>query len=202
LPGACDVAVQVRSAVLDRGEPMLALDTLGTVGAEKARPRCPQIPATITVRLSGFEGDGAAVRARVDQILPSPEDYLRAYGVAFDVSAPGSEPALAAATESRADTGNEERRLGRRVTTWPRRLFWVDPIHRHPRVRHQGEVEFEAVVGADGRAYRPRILGSLGREHVAAIERVLPMWRFEPARAGREPVPAYHSSRVVLQILQ
>lgn len=92
--------------------------------------------------------------------------------------------------------------MGRRVTTWPRKLFWVDPAYRDPghRVRHEGEVEFEAVVGADGRLYRPQIRGGLDKVHIAAIERVLPMWRFEPARAGKDPLPAHVESRLVFRI--
>src|SRR5687767_12045223 len=46
LPGACDAAVQVRSAVLEKGGPRLVLEAIGAAGAEKAHPRCRQIPAT------------------------------------------------------------------------------------------------------------------------------------------------------------
>jgi hypothetical protein len=35
---------------------------------------------------------------------------------------------------------------------------------------------------------------------VAAIERVLPMWRFDPARAGADPMPAHFASRLVFRI--
>jgi|SRR5436309_7366443 len=200
LPGACDAAVDVRSARLEKGSPFLVLETLGTPGVERARSRCKTVPATITLNLTGFGADTPAqVTARLDQLLPTPDGYLRAYGVAFDLP-PAGEPAVAASNETTAP--DEERRLGRRVTSWPRKLFWVDPIYRDPRhiVRHEGEVEFEAVVGADGRVYRPRIVTSLEKEHVSAIQRVLPMWRFEPARAGKDAVPARLASRLVFRI--
>lgn len=200
LAGACDAAVEVRSAVLDKGSPRLALETLGAPSVGKARPRCKAVPATITLSMTGFERDSPAqVTARLDQIVPTPEGYLRAYGVAFDPAPPG-EPAVVASSETNAP--DEERRLGRRVTTWPRMLLEVDPAYRDPRhrVRHEGEVEFEAVVGADGRLYRPRIITGLVKEHVAAIQRVLPLWRFEPARAGKDPVAARLSSRLVFHI--
>jgi len=200
LSGACDAAVEVKSAVLEKGSPRLVLETVGAPNVEKARPRCKAFPATITLSMTGFEADPPAqVGARIDQILPAPEGYLRAYGVNFDLPS-GAEPTVAASAESNAP--DEERRLGRRVTTWPRKLFWVDASYRDPRhrVRHEGEVEFEAVVGADGRLYRPRIITGLEKEHVAAIERVLPMWRFEPARAGKDPVPARLSSRLIFRI--
>jgi hypothetical protein len=72
---------------------------------------------------------------------------------------------------------------------------------RDPRVRHEGEIEFEAVVGADGRIYRPVLKGGLDPQHLAAIRRVLPMWRFEPARAGQEALPAYHTVKTVFRIM-
>jgi hypothetical protein len=200
LPGACDAAVQVRSAVLQKGAPVLVLESLGVPNAERARPRCKAHPATITLSVTGYESDPPAqVVGRLDQVLPTPDGYLRAYGVPFDLASV-AEPAVAASSQTNAP--DEERRLGRRVTTWPRKLFWVDPAYRDPghRVRHEGEVEFEAVVGADGRLYRPRIRGGFDKAHVAYIERVLPMWRFEPARAGRDPLPAHVESRLVFRI--
>ena len=200
LRGACDVAVEVKSAALDKGSPRLALETIGTPNTESARPRCGTVPPRITLALTGYERDAAGVVAgRIEQVLPTPEQYLRAYGVTFDLAA-APEPKVAASTPHHVNSTDDERRLERRVTAWPRKLFWVDPTLRDPRVRHEGEVEFEAVVGADGRLYRPAIHGGLDARHVAAIERVLPMWRFEPARAGKDPVPAYHTGRMVFRI--
>lgn len=200
LPGACDVAVEVKSAVLEKGAPRLVLEAIGMPNAERARPRCAAHPATITLGLTGYERDAAGtIVGRLDQVLPTPEQYLRAYGVSFDLPA-GSEPAVAASTVEHTGPTNDELRLQRRVTVWPKRIFWVDPTLHDPRVRHEGEVEFEAVVGADGRLYRPALKGGLDPHHIAAIRRVLPMWRFEPARAGQEALPAYHTGRMVFRI--
>ena len=200
LPGACDVAVEVKSAVLEKGAPRLVLETIGSPNTERARARCTAYPATITLTLTGYERDAAGtIVGRLDQVLPTPDQYLRAYGVTFEIPA-GKEPAAAASTPQHAESTDEERRLERRVTAWPKRLFWVDATLRDPRVRHEGEVEFEAVVGADGRLYRPRFRAGLDPHHLTAIRRVLPMWRFEPARAGKDPLPAYHDSRLVLRI--
>ena len=201
LPGACDAAVQVRSAVLEKGGPRLVLEALGAAGAEKAHPRCGNIPATITLSLTGFGGDSGPVVGRLDQVLPTPEGYLRAYGVPFDRAA-GSEPAVAASSVNQTNATDQERRLEGRLTAPPRKLFWVDPIYRDPRraVRYEGEVEFEGVVGVDGRLYRPRVRSSLDKAHVAAVERVLPMWRFEPARTGKDLTPAHVLSRLVFRI--
>ena len=200
LRGTCDVAVEVKSAVLDKGAPRLLLEPIGSPATDKGRPRCGTVPATITLSLTGYERDASGVVVgRLDQILPTPEGYLRAYGITVDAAAPG-EPAVAASNPQHVNSTDDERRLERRVTTWPKRLFWVDPTLRDPRVRHEGEVEFEAVVGADGRIYRPQIKGGLEAHHIAAIKRALRSWRFEPARAGREPIPAYHTGRMVFTI--
>jgi hypothetical protein len=201
LSGACDVAVEVKSAVLDKGAPRLSLETIGMPMTERARPRCKSFPGLITLTLAGYERDAAGtVVGRLDQILPTPEQYLRAYGVTFDRPA-GSEPAVAASSPDHTGPTNDELRLQRRVTVWPRKVFWVEPAMRDPRVRHEGEIEFEAVVGADGRLYRPALRGGLDPQHMAAIRRVLPMWRFEPARAGQEALPAYHTVKSVFRIL-
>lgn len=201
LPGACDAAVEVRSAVLEKAGPRLVLETLGAAAAEKARPRCRPIPATITLTLTGFGGDTGAIVGRLDQILPTPEGYLRAYGIPFDRPA-GAEPGLAASSVDQANATDAERRLEVRLTARPQRLFWVDPIYRDPRhaVQYEGEAEVEGVVGADGRLYRTRVRGSLDKAHVAAVQRVLPMWRFEPARTGKDLTPAHVLSRLVFRI--
>ena len=201
LPGACDAAVEVRSAVAEKGGARLALESLGAANVEKARPRCRHIPPTITLSLTGFGGDSRAVSGRLDQILPTPEGYLRAYGVTFERPA-GTEPAVAASSVNQINATDQERRLEGRLTAPPARLFWVDPIYRDPRhaVQYEGEVEVEGVVGTDGRLYRTQVRGSLEKAHVAAVQRVLPMWRFEPARTGKEPTPAHVLSRLVFRI--
>src|SRR5688572_14202582 len=201
MPGACDAAVVVKSAVLDKDGPRLVLDAVGAANAENGRPRCRRIPPAITLSLAGFGGDSNAVIGRLDQILPTPEGYLRAYGVTFDRPA-GAEPTLAAAGAHQNDATDQERRLEGRLTAQPRRLFWVDPIYRDPRgaVKYEGEVEIEGVVGTDGRLYRTKVRGSLEKAHVAAIQRVLPMWRFEPARTGNDLTPAHVLSRLAFRI--
>ena len=198
--GTCDVAVEVRSAVLEKGAPRLVLEPIGIPATEKARPRCRAVPGLITLTMTGYERDPAGqITSRLDQLLTTPEGYLRAYGTTFDL-APGTEPAVAASTPHHENSTDEERRLERRVTSWPHRILWVDPALRDPQVRYEGEVEFEAVVGADGRVYRPQVHGGLDKRHVDAIKRAFPLWRFEPARAGKDPVPAYQTDRLVFRI--
>jgi hypothetical protein len=201
MAGACDAAVVVRSAVLEKDGPRLVLESIGTANTEKTRTRCRRIPPTITLGMNGFGGDTGAANGRLEQILPTPEGYLRAYGIPFDRPA-GAEPVLAASSVDQATATDAERRLEVRLTAKPRRLFWVDPIYRDPRgaVKYEGEVEIDGVVGADGRLYRSRVRGSLDKAHVAAIQRTLPMWRFEPGRMGNDYAAAHVLSRLAFRI--
>ena len=96
----------------------------------------------------------------------------------------------------------QERTRGRRVTSWPKVLLSVEPWYRDPsgRVQHEGEVELEAIVGTDGRLHRPSLRTSLSTRHERAVLRVLPHWRFEPARRTDEPVGVRILLRPVLHI--
>ena len=202
LPGTCDAAVQVRSAVVDKAGARLVLETIGTVAADdKPRPRCRRVPPSITLTMTGFSGESDVV-GRLDQVLPTPEGYLRAYGVTFD-RPPGAEPALAAASVDQVGASDQERRLEGRLTARPRRLFRVDPIYRDPRgkVKYEGEVEIEGVVGIDGRLYDGRVIGGLGgSEDEQRVRELLPMWRFEPGRRGNDLVPVKVKERLVFRI--
>src|SRR5207247_504236 len=85
-------------------------------------------------RPSGFDAGAstADLEAGLAPVLQTPEAYLRARGVTFDVSAgkPPGEPTP-----------------DHFVTVKPVRLLWIDPVRLDParRVRHEGEVEVEGV---------------------------------------------------------
>ena len=69
------------------------------------------------------------------------------------------------------DASEAERRLARAVVAWPRQLLSVDAFYRDPsgKARHERLVGFEAVVGTDGRIYKPQVKVSIDRAHEAAI---------------------------------
>jgi hypothetical protein len=173
----------VRGAAFEKGEARLTLDTVGLPKAGGREPRCKRLPPAVQLTLTGFPpaADGASVTARVDDVIPTPDAYLRAKGTAFD-RAPGGPPAEVAS--ELADASGDERRLAREVETWPRPLLSVDPVYLDTsgRVRYEGLVELEAVVGTDGRLYRPQLKTPLGPAHETAVLGALPFWRFEPAR--------------------
>jgi hypothetical protein len=139
------------------------------------------------------------VTARIDELLLTPEAYLRAKGTAFD--RPSGDPPSEVASQL-PDASQAERRLGRTVVAWPRRLLFVDATHRDPsrRARHERLVGFEAVVGTDGRLHSPQVKLSIDPAHEAAIQGALSFWRFEPARRTDAPVGARVPLEIVLRV--
>jgi len=193
LAGECDVVVKVREARFDRGNAALTLDMLGRprLARRGAREeRCGDDQAQTVLTVSGFDpaAPNADLEAGLGPILQTPEAYMRARGVTFDI------PAGKAPGEPAPD---------HRVTVKPLRLFWVDAVRPDParRVRHEGEVEIEGVVGIDGRLYDGRVLSGLGgsgdEQRVLAL---LPLWRFEPGRQDTSLVPVKVKERTVFRI--
>ncbi len=190
--GECDVVAQVRQARFDGSTAVFTLEPLGRPRLAKRgarQERCGSDQAQILLNVSGF--DAAATTADLEgplgQVLQTPEAYLRDHGVAFDIAA-GKPPA-----EPTADHF---------ITTRPLRLMWFDTIRQDParRVHHEGEVEVEGLVGADGRFYDVRLLNALGSEDEQRIRALLPLWRFEPGLRGGDRVPVKVRERMVFRI--
>ena len=190
--GECDVVVKVREARFDRGTAVLTTTMLGRPrlahrGAREERCGNDQPQTVLTV--SGFDAGAstADLEAGLAPVLQTPEAYLRARGVTFDVSAgkPPGEPTP-----------------DHFVTVKPVRLLWIDPVRLDParRVRHEGEVEVEGVVGADGRFYDARLLTTLGSDDEQRVRELLPLWRFEPGKRGNDAVPVKVRERLVFRI--
>jgi hypothetical protein len=96
---------------------------------------------------------GADLDARLEAALQTPEAYLAAKGVSFELS-PAELPGEIASRGS--DGPAAEISLGRRVSAWPEPLLELEVWYGDPsgRVRHLGQVEVDAVVGVDGRLHR------------------------------------------------
>jgi len=193
--GSCDVAVHIRVVTFEKGTARFSLDTIGLPKADGQAPRCPRAQPGLALLVEGLEGvDASEARTRVDEMLQTPEAYLKAKGVTFDLP-PGEVPTEVASKVVSA--GAAEQGLGRLVTAWPRALLTVDPWYYDAsgRVRQEGEVEVEVVVGTDGRIHQPRVTTGMGSSHERAVLRALPLWRFEPARREAGPLGA----RILLQ---
>lgn len=201
----CDIAVEIQRAAIDKGTLTLALQYVGLpeiAGKGRRGASCREVPPVRSLAVSGLEpGAGAeGVAAVVDRLLPTAEAYLAAHGVAFDLAASDDDTPLAARPS--AEGTEAERRLGRQVSAWPKNLLAVHPAYSDAsgRIRHEGEVAFAAVVGADGRLHRTRILTPLSEAHERHVLRALSLWRYEPARKGEERVAARIEGRLTFRI--
>ena len=192
LTGECDVVVAVRAGAFERGTARLTLHTVGRprVPRRGARQeRCGDDRPEIVLAVSGFEPGASAadLEGVLGQVLQTPEAYLGARGLAFDLPA-GSAP--------------EKPTPEALVTARPERRLWTEAVYQDParRVRHEGTVELEAVVGTDGRLHDVRLLTTLSLEHEESVRRVLPLWRFEPGRRGKDPAPVQVREQLVFRI--
>jgi hypothetical protein len=201
LTGECDVAVRVRRVTFDKGTTRFALETVGLPRVGERRVRCKSVEPAIPLVLTGAPSKPVTPElvARIDQVLLTPEAYLRSRGSAFN-HPPGDAPSEVASQQPDANEG--ERRLARGVVAWPRLLLSVDAMVRAPSGLPHFErlVTVEAVVGTDGRLHRPQTKTSLDPPHEAAVRAALPFWRFEPARRADAPVGARVPLEVVLRV--
>jgi len=201
MTGACDVAVRVRSVAYDSGTARFTLLSVGQPRVGERRVRCKRLEPGMQLTLTGFPTGPVSpeVVARIDEVLLTPEAYLKAKGTAFDRPAGGAPSEVAS---QQPDAGEAERRLARAVVAWPRLLLFVDATYRDPSGRrgHERLVGFEAVVGTDGRLYRPQLKVSIDRAHDTAIQSALSFWRFEPARRSDAPVGARVPLEIVLRV--
>ena len=212
--GTCDVAVEVRHARFDRGTAVLTMDMIGRprlVGRGARQERCGDDQAQIVVSVSGFDpaASTADLEAGLADVFHTPEQYLRAYSVSYELPPPPREETSkgeSTSVESKAykvpalkvDVPVAEHHLTKKVA----KVLWVDPIVRDPagKISHEAEVQLRAVVGWDGRVYEPKVATPLSDDHERRVLRVLPLWRFQPARRGADPAAAQVLERMVFRI--
>jgi hypothetical protein len=203
---ACGSAVEVKRAALVDG--VLRLD-LEHVGSPRLAGRTGKdvdsacgAAAAYGLAVSGFTGLATAsvVEESLAKLLVTPEAFLQARGVTFDHAAV-DDPGIAATRDVPGSTA-EERSLGRKVTAWPKPLFSVSPdvFLGRKELRSESEVEFDGVVGPDGRLHRVKVTTPLSASHVTLVERALGLWRFEPAATKDGPVSAKVSLRTSLRV--
>ena len=201
LTGACDVAVKVRGLAFDKGTVRFSLETVGHPRVGDRRPKCKELQPGMQLVFTGLDPEAVTTKTttRIDAALLTPEEYLRRKGGSFD------RPQAAAPAEVASqlpDANDGERRLSRAVVAWPRPLLSVEALYHDASGRglHERLVGVEAVVGTDGRVYRPVVKASIDRAHQAALETALQMWRFDPARRGDGPLGARVPLEVPLRV--
>jgi hypothetical protein len=202
----CDVAVEVKAAAFSGDSACFSLQPIGQPRLEGQgrettgkKWRCREFPLETSLTISGFRGTTAeALTLEASKVLLTVEGYLQAHGIRFDRPA-GTDPKEVA--DAAPNAGGEAQRLARSITAVQRRLLAIDPMYRSPnrKVHYEGLIEFDAVVGVDGRLHRPRVTTPLGDREEQAV-RVLPLWRYEPARLGEQPVAVRISEKLTLRI--
>jgi hypothetical protein len=199
LAGDCDMVVRVRAAGFQKGGALFSLDTVGRPAVGGREGSCRTVQPAVQLLVAGASAMSSDLAARVDAVLQTPEGYLRAKGVSFDRPEGGS-PREVASPDILAPA--PESGLGRKVTAWPKLLLSVNPYAHDPsgRLRQESEVEFDAVVGTDGRVHDPRLKTALSAAHQDLVLGALSRWRYEPARTASAPVAARISSRMALRI--
>jgi hypothetical protein len=203
----CASAVEVKRAALADGVLRLDLEHVGRARlagdtGKGVEPACGAPTSVYGVAVSGFaSGDeAAAVEESLAKLLVSPEAFLQARGTPFDRAAV-ADPGVAA-TKDVPGSSADERSLGRKVTAWPRPLFAVSPevFLGRKEMRSESEVEFDGVVGPDGRLHGVKVTTPLTASHVTAVQRALALWRFEPAVTKEGPVAAKVTLRTSLRV--
>jgi hypothetical protein len=192
LKGDCDTVVDVTSGKLDRGTVRFALQTLGRPRLAARGPhqdKCAHDQPQVQLTVAGFAPDasGTDLGTALGHVLQTPDAYLAAHGVPFDLKA-DSKPA--AATPARL------------LTSPPERLLWADVTRQDPsrHLRFESEVEVEGLVGPDGRFSNGSVLSGLSNEQEESVKHLLPIWRFQPGRKGTDPVAVVVRQRLVLRI--
>lgn len=219
--GTCDVAVEVRQARFDRGTAAFTMDMIGRprLTSRGARQeRCGDDQAQITMNITGFDpaASTSELEGALADILYTPEAYLRSYAVPYAPALPvAAKPETPKAEAGKAEAPKADQTsykvealkvdlpiADHHLTKKAARVLWVDAITRDPsgRISHEAEVEFKAVVGSDGRVHHPKLSTALSEDHEKRILRVLPLWRFEPARRGADPAAAAVIERMVFRI--
>ena len=203
LTGACDVAVKVRGLAFDKGTLRFSLESIGQPQVGKHRPHCKELQPGMQLVFTGLDADAVTTKTttRIDAALLTAEEYLRRKGGAFD-RPQGAAPSPGEVASQLADASESERRLARAVVAWPQPLLSVEALHHDASGKglHERLVGVEAVVGPDGRVYRPLVKASIDRAHQVALEEALQMWRFDPARRGDGPLGARVPLEVPLRV--
>jgi hypothetical protein len=201
--GTCDVAVRVAAVEPVPSGVHFSLDAIGrlriadgsTVGTCKLL--VPHVDLTLKPA-DATHPDGW--RPHLEKVLLTPEAYLAANGRPFDIAVSKEAPKEVADPSIMAS--EEARRAARKVTAWPKPLFLVEPAFAaaNKNAHYEGEVAFEAVIGADGRLSQPKVKTPLDAEQVKRVASALELWRFEPAHEADRKVAARYEGRTVLRI--
>lgn len=177
LKGSCDAAVVVKRADWKAGSVQFKLHGIGRpVVMNQRHGHCSRIQNEIVLEFSEFAPDEPvdSLVNSIRQVLQTPEEYLAYNGIPFSIP-PGTEDQIP---------------IKPSPPTHPTLLLSVSGNYSEEAraARLQGTVQLRLVVGADGRAHRVRLVRGLGLGLDENAIKVMPLWRFEPARQGEKAI--------------
>lgn len=178
IKGTCDVAVLVKEADWKAGTARYRLQNIGTPSVlNHQRGVCLFAHDEIVLELSEFALDEPAdsLLSSVRQVLQTPEEYLAYNGFRFSIP-PGTEDEIPVKAPP--------------PIIKPTPLLSVDGAYT-PAARsakRKGAVKVSLIIGADGRVHNVHLIHGLGFGLDENAMRVLPLWRFEPARQMNKDV--------------
>jgi TonB family protein len=174
--GTCDKAVEVLQATRDQDQIVFQLEQIGNVSAGGAS-RCSRAWSKTTFTITELGNiSPQAFSSELQDVFLTPEAYLARNGHPFDLQ-PSEETGPIA-------------RLGGGVSP-PKPVLQITPeFSEEARQSRIGDsrLAVEIVIGSDGRVHSSRVVSGSGYGLDEQALRVLPLWRFEPARQGDKPV--------------
>lgn len=187
----CDAPVEVKGLERKKKDLVIKLERIGQLVVEGKSMGCTGFLPTGTLTISGIAANepDEKVRALLDQMLKTPEAYLAARGIAFDL--PPAVPATPPV--ERLGPGSQQ----------PRPLLTVTATYSEEArmARVSGVVLIRVMVGADGRIHNAAIIKGVGAGLDQQALRVLPLWRYLPARINGQPVSFYSTVEMNFRVL-
>jgi TonB family protein len=183
--GTCDMAVELKWAEWHHGTARFWFHNIsrpyfsGTVHRSNSvkAPSCGGYHDQVELEISGFAHDESAqaVEAALRQVLLTPEQYLAANGIPFDLPAGPDDEAVTKCVPP---------------VVMPRLLLNVEPDYSDQarKAKYNGTVQVGVIVGSDGRIHKAHITRSLGMGLDEKTLEILPLWRFQPATLNGKPV--------------
>ena len=174
--GACDKAVEILKATQDKNKIVFRLEQIGDIRVGGAS-RCTRGWSQTTFTITDLGNVSPQVlTSELQDVFLTPEAYLARNGHAFNFQ-PSEE--LGPVTKP-----------GGGVTA-PNVVLNITPTFTEEARKNRipdSRVALEIVVGPDGRIHSSNIVNGPGFGLNEQALRVLPLWRFQPARQGDKPV--------------
>ncbi len=185
--GGCDEAVEVVTVAFEKASVRFQLRNIGAPTIRQRSRGCSMAPPDLySFKLIDFDLDQPHDQAEnaIGYVLQTPEAYLAAYGVAWDLP-PSSE------NESLVDFPHPGLKA-------PEALLYVQPHYSDAsRKAHiEGTLTIECVIGTDGLVHAPVIRKGLTKELNKLALDAMTFWRLRPVSDGSRAVAA----RVPVQI--